>query len=360
MGHGARPRSIVIRCDGSARIGMGHLGRCLSLALELQKLGWDVSFAMQVLDGRAAALAMEEGMSILPIPGDGGTDLSAEDCRATADFAAQQGAACVLVDHYGADACYIEALSERVPVGVIDDMADRDLTAASWVLNQNLGAEALPYRLSAGCVCAFGPSYAMLRPSFVGAACASGGRRFSAEDRRVLLTLGGGDTAAITAEVLQGLAAVPRQLEIVCILGPHGGTARAVHEIAGRSRHRVTVLGDVRQMAFWMNWADMSINAGGSTCWELCCLGVPMLIIAEQRFFAGALSQGGCAVSLGESAAGALPPDLAANVEMVLADSDRRAGMSGRGRELVDGRGAERAARLLVKTMASAGESFVA
>jgi len=351
----SKSRPVMIRCDGFAQIGMGHVSRCLSLALELRKQGSAISFAMQVVDGRAASLVREAGMAVVPLPGDAGTTLSLEDCRATADFAVRESSMCVLVDHYGADAGYLRALADRIPVGVIDDMADRDLTPARWVLNQNLGADSLPYRLSAGCVRAFGPSYAMLRPSFVTAAGFGESRRFSRQDNRVLLTLGGGDTAEISAQVIQALDAMHRPLEIVCILGPHGGTARSVHGMAAKSSHHVRVLGEVREMAGWMNWADLSINAGGSTCWELCCLGVPMLIIADQRFFAAALSRHGCAVSLGEWASGA-PLPLAASVEMLLADPNRRRDISGLARKLVDGRGAERAARLLVTTMQKIGE----
>jgi len=42
----------------------------------------------------------------------------------------------IIVDHYGATPDYLWALREWADtVGAVDDLADRDLTAADWVLN---------------------------------------------------------------------------------------------------------------------------------------------------------------------------------------------------------------------------------
>ncbi|HRQ61257.1 MAG TPA: hypothetical protein PLO23_07095, partial [Alphaproteobacteria bacterium] len=35
----------VFRCDASRDIGSGHVYRCMALADELQKRGWDIAFA---------------------------------------------------------------------------------------------------------------------------------------------------------------------------------------------------------------------------------------------------------------------------------------------------------------------------
>ncbi|MBV8906701.1 MAG: hypothetical protein JOZ22_23925, partial [Acidobacteriia bacterium] len=227
-----------------------------------------------------------------------------------------------------------------------DDLADRDLTAVSWVLNQNLGAERLPYRLSPGCFTAFGPAYALLRSSFRD-------ERYPPRRRvsnRVLISFGGGDTAEITAAALRALEEVGQPLTIVCILGPNA-ESRAV---TFRSRHAIRVLGQVQDMAQWMNWADISVNAGGSTCWELCCLGVPMLIAVlapNQRPGACALAEYGCAILIGDWTPGAAFPDLAPAVECLLEHPRQRRRMASKGQELVDGKGAVRAARLLIETV---------
>jgi UDP-2,4-diacetamido-2,4,6-trideoxy-beta-L-altropyranose hydrolase len=357
----SRSKSLIVRCDGSASIGLGHVMRCLSLAVELRKAGVTVGFAMQEGDGRAVKLVREHCFAVSLLPhgfGQTAASLSTADCRATGDLAVSSGTGYVLVDHYGAGDAYLAALAARARVGVIDDLADRDLTGVSWICNQNLGAEDLPYRLENGCVQVFGPTYALLRPSFA-LARSQGLRRFSAGDARVLVTLGGGDGNAVTAEILRSLSSVPTRLDICCILGAGGGVPPFLQDIAAESPHKVSILEAVREMADWMSWADLSINAGGSTCWELCCMGVPMSIVvlaANQRSIAAGLATHGCAIAVGEWADGIQGPDLSRAVVALLLDANRRCDMSRRGRDLVDGRGAGRAARSLIESMDSCGE----
>ena len=97
-------------------------------------------------------------------------------------------------------------------------------------------------------------------------------------------------------------------------------------------------------MAAQMTWADVSLNAGGSTCWELLCLGVPMIVVAlssDQRRIPQALEEAGLARRITSvDAAGQA-------VVTVLADPKERAEMSFRGQTLVDGRGAQRVATSL-------------
>jgi spore coat polysaccharide biosynthesis predicted glycosyltransferase SpsG len=108
-------------------------------------------------------------------------------------------------------------------------------------------------------------------------------------------------------------------------------------------------------MARVMAWADVSLNAAGSTCWELMCLGVPMVATSlsrDQKRNARALAAAGvAALQTREALAYA-----GTRVESLLADPDRRGAMSRRAAELVDGLGAERAADSLQFTIESLQE----
>lgn len=316
--------------------------RCLALALPLRRRGFVVRFvSSEASDVERLSPAISNGFEVVHIRGGPRSPLPSSDATATLEQARAISARLILVDHYEADAEYMRTVGAgRAAVGAIDDVADRDLSSARWILNQNPGPWESAYPAVRGQVRLFGPSYALLRPEFVKH---RGHRGNPPSKERVLVTFGGGDQASMLAATLEALGGVARRLEIRCLTPtPLDGGPWGPHSV---SFVRTT---DAQEVASLMGWADLSLNAAGSTSWELCCLGVPMIVgfLAEnQRAIAERLDSWGCAVSLGAWSDGLTA--LAGVVERVLDDPECRARMSERGRALVDGEGADRAAASL-------------
>lgn len=336
---------LIIRCDGSDSLGIGHVSRCLSLAHALRELSVSTTFAMRPLDAGIIRLVQDAGFPVVLLP-PGGSDsrrLGADDLSALQEVAGAARASSIVMDHYGADESYLEGIrGSGLGLGVIDDTAERDLSAAHWILNQNLGAEELPLRHHSDATLVLGPRYALLRPEFVRARERTS-RSFAPSDRRVIVTLGGGDIAAESGRILDELEAVPRALDIRVL-------ARTTSPVPRQSHHQVSVVENPPDVPAHMGWTDISVNAGGSTCWELACMGVPMVVVAlsrDQEGIASALEGAGAAVRVEEVA----PGWLAEAVGALLADAVRRRALSYRAATLVDGMGAPRAARSLAETL---------
>jgi spore coat polysaccharide biosynthesis predicted glycosyltransferase SpsG len=118
---------------------------------------------------------------------------------------------------------------------------------------------------------------------------------------------------------------------------------------ARRSDPRVELVRPAGGIAALMAWADLAIAGAGTTAYELCCVGVPALIVAiadAQRMFGPALEREGLAVDLGWHEA-LEPARLAATIEALRDDPERRAELSSRGGQRVDGAGAARVLRAL-------------
>jgi UDP-2,4-diacetamido-2,4,6-trideoxy-beta-L-altropyranose hydrolase len=348
---------VLFRCDGSPTIGLGHLVRCMVLATKLTEHQGIVRFVCREDPaGMTRPLMAGKGFSFLPVDGvdRAAPELSEQDCAQVIDTAREWPAAAVIVDHYGATSAYLNALRATGAVlGVIDDRADRDLAAVDWLLNQNLGAHRHRYAIRPDCVALLGPRFALLRPEFA-AARDRMTRSFSRDDGRVLVTLGGGDTTDQMIRVLDELARVRRPLQIRCIVARVGAGAAKLAEFERQTKHRVEVLPHVDDMTPHMLWADLAISAGGSTCWELSCLGLPMIVVPaseEQRLVAAALQEAGVAMIADLISEGG-PLDLATQTEGLLSDSRTRAQMSTTVGQLVDGQGADRVARSLIMTCA--------
>ena len=139
--------AFVFRCDGSPKLGMGHVRRCLSLAAALRSRGGTVCFVMSDVSAPLITTVRDGGFEIVPLvkselaPAPGASEagspewpnqLSLEDAHTTLAAAHKVGARVVLVDHYGASAEYLETVRRAdLKVAVIDDLAERtEATAA--------------------------------------------------------------------------------------------------------------------------------------------------------------------------------------------------------------------------------------
>ena len=90
-----------------------------------------------------------------------------------------------------------------------------------------------------------------------------------------------------------------------------------------------------------MNWADIAISAGGSTCWELAFLELPsllMILSRDQEGIVNGLSRNGFALKINDYAEQGINKVLRA----LIVDHEKRMMMSIQGRKLVDGGGSYR------------------
>jgi len=269
------PPIVVFRCDRTPTIGAGHLTRCRALASALARRDVASRFVLGEASRGAARELRADGFGVDVVAVADTDRLTLADLEGTLTVAERTGACCVVVDHYGAGPEYVRGLAATgLAVGVLDDLADRDLAAANWILNQSLDAASGDYADARRL--ALGADFALLRPQFA-AARARLERRFDPADNRVLVTFGGGDTAELATCALIALEDVSRRLEVRVVLGSSGAAPLELQRAAAASPHAVELLTAIDEMAAVMAWADVSVNATGSTCWELMCLGVPMI-----------------------------------------------------------------------------------
>ena len=112
-----------------------------------------------------------------------------------------------------------------------------------------------------------------------------------------------------------------------------------------QARCLVQIAIDPSNMPELMASADLAISSAGSTCWEMCLLGLPAIVIdvtENQQPIAQELNTRGISIRI--PLADATPEQIAVNLDALLKSEGRRAEMSSRGRVLIDGCGAERVA----------------
>ncbi|MGH9226790.1 MAG: GNAT family N-acetyltransferase [Acidimicrobiales bacterium] len=291
-------RSLVLRADGGPGIGVGHLARCLALAEAWVDRGGVATLVSDSPPPHWARRFRSEGVEV------------------RAPGTSPLGGDWVVVDGYHLGSVRPEAGCRLL---VVDDHGQAGTAeGAHLVVDQNLGATAGPYGGARDV--RLGPRYALLRREF--------------RLRRDEVQRDQPDHATRLVVAIGG-APVQRDTQMVT-------TALADPRLA---HFTVTRLEGVDDVASVLAGADLALSGSGSTSWELCCMGVPAVLVplaANQAPLAAALARAGIAL------AATRDDDLAGLVADLAHDPARRRTMAGRGRALVDGRGARRVVTRMV------------
>jgi UDP-2,4-diacetamido-2,4,6-trideoxy-beta-L-altropyranose hydrolase len=322
---------VVIRTDAGAGIGLGHARRCLALARALAASGSEIRFRVS---GDVGAVA-EAGFAVHPV--------SSHDLAETVDEARGLRAQAVVVDSYALDSAYFRALADAsLHVVAIDDDGERELPV-DLVVNPAATSARPRYRGAPRTRYLLGPAYAMLQPEFAEPVEREAGRPV----RRVLITVGGDDPTAVTAALARAAVACLDGAQLHVVVGRWFAATPALRALETRPAGAVVLHERPRDMRRLMLEADLAISGGGQTTFELAATGVPTVAIRtakNQTLTLETLAEAGALVRGGDAKDPALAASVTAALETLLRDGDRRAEMSRRAREAVDGRGVLRVA----------------
>jgi UDP-2,4-diacetamido-2,4,6-trideoxy-beta-L-altropyranose hydrolase len=330
--------NIVFRVDSSSEIGAGHLMRCLTLANKLKKNNHKAIFICRKLKGDLILLIKHPVLILSSNDNFQSDDLYLNFLGATQEQDASQTIGVLpervdvlIVDSYALDEEWHQRLRAYVDkIMVIDDLANKQFDC-DMLLNQNLGIQKKDYKnkVPVGCELLMGCDYALLRPEFSklrGQALEK--RKRTKRVENVLISIGGSDVDNVTLDILKKL---DNGLNIVVVLGlesPHNAIIKKY--IKGKN---IEVIINADDMSGLMMNADLMIGAAGSTSWERCCLGLPVLlyVLAEnQKAIAGSLEKLGAAI---------ITKDLKSDICIMVSDLGLWHDMSNKAKNICDGLG---------------------
>ncbi|MGB6476311.1 MAG: UDP-2,4-diacetamido-2,4,6-trideoxy-beta-L-altropyranose hydrolase [Candidatus Sulfotelmatobacter sp.] len=335
---------LFFRADASVAMGTGHVMRCIALAQAWQDAGGRAIFVMAESTPALAARLRAESCEVFSLAAVAPVG-SAEESARVAALAREHKAEWVVVDGYQFGEDYQRALkSAGLKVLFMDDYGHGGRYSSDLVVNANVCAEEALYQNREPYTrLLLGPRYCMLRREFN--AWRQWQREVPSVAHKALVTMGGSDPENVTGRVIEalGMGGVG-DLETMVVVGGSNPHFEALDQTAVRAGGKITIQRDTAQMAQLMADADVAISAAGSTCWELCLLGLPSLLVdvaANQTALARELHRRGCAIHLGSSrdvSAGKIAEELA----KMIRSREVRQSLSSASRALVDGNGARR------------------
>ncbi len=358
---------FIIRADGNAKIGAGHLMRCLTIGAAVRRLNGEAhrSCGEEIVffcaDEDSAGLVESRGFRAEVLH----TDYRRMDGELAAWDARVEGTRnIILVDSYYVTAAYLGGIGKFGAVYLMDDM-QREAYPVNGVINYNLFANPQVYRRLYGGAsgssrdtayrdgrtvydrdvrCFLGGEYVPLREQFRNVEYHVGD---SVKD--VLITTGGGDADNIAGAVLDEL--YRENITYHVLIGRFSPHFESWQRRAEETRN-IRMYFDVQNMAALMRRCDLAVSAGGSTLYELMAVGVPFIC------FSYAENQEALTEYMGNTRtagyAGAWHKDGSGTRErmkqlfdLMCEDGALRKQYSDRGRSLIDGQGADRLARAL-------------
>ena len=337
---------IWIRADGGKEIGTGHIMRCLSIAGALRQMGERVCFL--VADDSTVSLLEAQGHEY-QVLGSSYWELE-EELPTLLPILREAEKGLFLADSYFVTAEYLRQVRELMPVCYMDDKGISSLPV-DLLINYNIFAERSLYgEGSGGTEYLLGTQFAPLRPEFQKA-------DVPVRDRvkRVLITTGGSDRYNLAGKILKQVLCDPQtqNLEYCVVSGIYNQHLPQLLELE-RHNENVHIFSKVSDMAELMRSCDIAVSAGGSTLYELCAVGIPILCfsfvdnqekIVEGFRQRGVVCFGGDYLAQGDRMIRLITEHIA----LLKSSVALRCSCSAKERELVDGQGAIRIASHLCK-----------
>ena len=334
---------VLIRCDGSRRVGLGHVVRCLALGEELrERHALGVAFA--IAEGPLGIAHVQRSDFPVHVK----TSLAAE-----ADWLEE------LIETYDADALVLDVRTDLarssveawrsagLVVAVLDDASDRRLAAdlafhPPSPLVARIDWSGFRGRRFVGW------DWVVLRREFAGSC-----HKDVNEVPRLMIAMGGTDPAELTVEVVKALTQVKGTFVLDVVVGAGYRSTRQLRRLLDGFPHKVELHRDVAEMWSLMAAADLAVASFGVTAYELAALGIPAIYICltEDHAESAALF---VQEEIGENLglAGSVTHDeISGAVSALLGDHDRRQKMATRAAALVDATGVQRIARVLIDTL---------
>lgn len=336
--------SILFRVDGSEKIGMGHVNRCLNLAHAALKQGAEVRFVHYGDEGAAkrihAAGFLAQSSRMISLAQQatevGVSDLTEE--IVVMDFIHHD----TLAEHESMPLLLAAWRAKVSRVVLIDGSANQalrkysdcsgfDIVIAPYA-GELLSREAPFMQL-------YGASYAILGEPYQQLP----DRITRVKADRILVTCGGADPYRITAKIIKSLDLIKNFLQIQVVVGPlfEPELTALLNQLVEHSHHTIKLIEAPDNLSALMQWSDIAIATSGLTKYELAATGTPMVSISmsnaheavNQSFLNEQTS-----ISLGVYSQ-VTKMKLAQTVFNLLSNFELRENMAIRGQTLVDGQG---------------------
>lgn len=338
---------IGIRADANVQIAMGHIIRCISIALQLEKLGSQVVFI--VSEPEAEFLVKEYGFRVECLHNS--YHDKEQELQPLFEIIEQRGIEMLFIDSYEVTEIYLLYLQKRLPVVYIDDM-NMFQYPVNAIVNYTYGVTLDLYRkypYTSDVKYALGSKYIPLREQFADSVI-----KINDEVRNIFITSGGTDPEHMIKTLLletkkQKWAGIQKTI----VVGNFYNEINWLKAYA-ETHPEITIYKNISNVVDIMIKCDVAISAGGTTLAELCACGIPTIAFSmsdNQIPGVTAYAEDGLLIYAGDIRKNKelVLNNIMDNIQVLMSDKKKRIELSEKAHLKIDGKGARRIAEFLIK-----------
>ncbi|MGO1468948.1 MAG: UDP-2,4-diacetamido-2,4,6-trideoxy-beta-L-altropyranose hydrolase [Tissierella sp.] len=335
--------NILIRADGSSKIGLGHIIRTMALANELTGRGCHVYYLTKS-DEKVVDILADNAFEVISIEQD--LDIKGEIDIVNKNIK-EKGINIFVGDSFCIDRYYLSNLDRnKVLVVLLDNLRDMSLDA-DLIINGGIYApdfqkKAEKYNTKA----LLGLSYTLLREQFMNLKT----RIINKDVKNILITMGGADVLNMTYDLMEYIIELDGKLHLNVIVG-NAFTKRDEIKSLAQNNPNISLYSNVNNMAELMEKNDIAISAGGTTLYELAATGTPTITIvqADNQFLqATKFDKKKMVINAGDGHEISKQKFLKILEDLII-NYERRKEMSKLGQSSIDGKGANRCSSIILE-----------
>ena len=347
--------NIAFRVDSSRKIGTGHVIRCMTLANQLEAIGFTVYFICKPIMGDIVNIIKSKGYDVilLSLPNrdeevDNFSEYSCNfDSQQVIDLCSLLSLDLIILDHYFLNYDWEKTVKDHTKLMCISDFPSGP-RACDILLDSSLNRHHDEYRLyvESTCILMTGSDYVMVRPEFEQSKSLEA---FSKQVSKVLVTMGGSDPQDFTSRIIKIInqyeANDLSNIQFDIVLGRSYQFTSLVLSLISTSKVNYVVHEYVDDMADLMRDMDVIIASAGTTLWECFSLGIPTIalqIADNQEYNIDSCSRAGAIIPINQDCD--LESSLITALGDVLGTNDIRHSLRDNGLNICDGHGAQRVA----------------
>lgn len=335
---------IYIRADANSHIGMGHIMRCLSIADAARDDGQDVKFI--IADDTVENLIKNRGFESIILHSD------YEKMEDELPLWPKDNPDIVVVDSYYVTDAYFISLKKRISKGIIAYMDDLLMFPypIDVLINYNIYARKKDYEVlyennNKKPQFMLGLDYTPLRKLFRELES----KKQNEKVKDILISSGGSDLEHVALSIVK---ARPHNYTYHILVGALNVDLYEIKELASEQSN-IIVHENVADMQSLISEMDIVVSAGGTTMYEICACGVPIItyISADnQMMCANAFTECRLALNIGDIRGKEnVPSAIIKEIDCLSSNYDRRIKIGKRMQELIDGYGADRLIKRILK-----------